>query len=212
MGIIGNLIVKGASTAAKNSTIRAVGSATASVISATANNRAEKKANNGTITIYPSRPYGEYYGKNALDIAQELLGVGFQNIGLKPNKSLSEFSKRKYGKISFISINGKRDFRETHKFPVSAFVVIEYFDFKNEVNQTAYSNSIRIIPGVIHSFADIEAMSRGSNSYTTSAPYSVSYDTPNSTPNATKKKFCTRCGHPIPSQTSKFCSHCGEPI
>ncbi len=133
MGLLGGIIAKGVMTAATNSTIKAVGNAAATVIATTANNRSEKDdivAKNGVILIKPTRASGDYCGENALEIARELLGAGFESVKLKPINRLSERAKKRYGEIESISINGKDDFMGMKKVPASSYIVIEYLDFR----------------------------------------------------------------------------------
>lgn len=199
MGLLGSIIAKGVVTAARNSTIKAVGNATATVIEAKAKNQTEKEdvvVKNGTMFIKPTRSSEDYCDKNALDIAQELLGIGFESVTLKPVNKLGEWSKKRYGKINSISINGKNDFLGIKKVPASSYIVIEYLDFKMNVSQEVYTNLKRITPGVICSVSEIVAMSQQEN-ITASDNF---------------EKYCSYCGKAIPNEEAKFCSHCGKEI
>lgn len=157
MGLIGNLIAHGVVTAARNSTINTIGNAAATVITSASSAASKKKAEkddimikNGITLIKPTRSSEEYIGANALDIAQELLGAGFDSVKLSPIYKLGETAKKKYGKITSISINGKTDFLGVKRIPVSSHIVIEYLEFKKGVSQNAYANVERITSGVMN--------------------------------------------------------------
>lgn len=135
MGLLGSIIAKGVTTAAKNSTIRAVGSAAATVIASKASSPSEKSdvvVKNGVVLIKPTRSSEDYCGESALEVAKELLGVGFESVTLKPVNTLSERAKKRYGEIDSISINGKDEFLGVKKVPASSYIVIEYLDFKKK--------------------------------------------------------------------------------
>ena len=117
MGLLGSIIAKGIVTAATNSTIKAVGDAVGnvaeSVIVAKASNPTEQNiimVKNEVTLIKPTRTSEDYCGENAMDIVRELIGAGFENVMLKPVHNLNEKSKKRYGEIESISINGKEDF------------------------------------------------------------------------------------------------------
>jgi len=148
MGILGNLIVKGVSTALTNSTIKTVGNATVGVIAATAQKQEGKEdavVKNGVLYIKPTRSSEDYLNKDVLDIVQELLGAGFESITLKSIKKLGDWSIKKYGRIHSISINGKNEFLGIKKVPASSHIVIEYLDFKDGINQDVYANVIELL-------------------------------------------------------------------
>lgn len=197
MGLLGNIIAKGVVTAARNSTIKAVGNATATVINA--KNQTEKEdvvVKNGTVFIKPTRSSEDYRNKNALDIAQELLGIGFESVTLKPINKLSEWSKKKYGKIESISINGKNEFLGIKKIPASSYILIEYLDFKDDVSKEVYSDIKSIKPGMVCSIAEIAAM--------------INKEDRNAI--KTLAKFCPYCGKPISYESARFCSSCGKEL
>jgi len=199
MGILGNLIVKGVSTALTNSTIKTVGNATVGVIAATAQKQEGKEdavVKNGVLYIKPTRSSEDYLNKDVLDIVQELLGAGFESITLKSIKKLGDWSIKKYGRIHSISINGKNEFLGIKKVPASSHIVIEYLDFKDGINQDVYANVNRIVAGIIHNVSDIEAMLPKDEVTTESS----------------LKKYCSYCGESIQSEKAKFCSACGKEI
>ncbi len=73
MGLLGSIIAKGVVTAAKNSTIRAVGDAAATVMAATATYSSAKSdisVKNGVVLIKPTRSSEDFCGENALEIAR----------------------------------------------------------------------------------------------------------------------------------------------
>lgn len=115
MGLLGSIIATKVLTTAKNSTIRAVGDAaatvTATVISTVAKTATEKgdvAVKSGILLIKPTRSSEEYYGENALEIAKELLGTGFESITLKPVKELRERAVKKIRKYQ-INFNQRKD-------------------------------------------------------------------------------------------------------
>lgn len=196
MGLLGNIIAKGVVTAAKNSTIKAVGDAAATVITAKVNTPTEKDdivVKNGVILIKPTRSSDDYCGENALEIAKELLGVGFESITLKSVKTLSKRAKKRYGEIESISINGKDNFLGIKKVPSSSYIIIEYADFKNNVDAEVYESVAKITPGIINRTES-----------------QVSIQENNVTPACETKKFCPYCGAALSVVGAKFCSSCGK--
>lgn len=198
MGLLGSIIAKGVVTAAKNSTIKAVGDAAANVISTKASTSVEKDdivVKNGVMLIKPTRSSDDYCGENALEIAKELLGAGFENVTLKPVKVLSERAKKRYGEIESISINGKDEFLGIKKVPASSYIVIEYSDFKKNVDVGVYTSVTKIIPGIMNR-TDLQ----------------VSIQKNDTTPENKAKKFCPYCGAALSVVDAKFCSCCGHAI
>ena len=194
MGLLGSIIAKGVVTAAKNSTIRAVGEAAATVIGAKAT-KDDVVIKNGTKLIKPPRSHENYYGENAVETARELLGVGFENITLRPKFELRERARKDYGKISMISINGNSEFLGVKKVPSTAYIVIEYREFKTNVGPSAYYNLTKIVPGTVHNLNELESM----------------YNVVNVIPDTNAKHFCLHCGNPLPDG-AKFCSNCGKEV
>lgn len=193
MGLLGSIIAKGVVTAARNSTIKAVGEATANIVSSATSNSKEKIViKNDTLYIKPTRSSEEYRGKNALEIARELLGTGFENVNLRPVQTLGRFSKGNYGQISSISINGKSEFLGVKKIAASSYIVIEYYDFKDGMDSSIYDGLERIVPGKVKSIA--ETMNRLNEICKT-------YDNP--------KRFCPYCGIMVNKPDARFCSDCG---
>lgn len=195
MGLLGNLIVKGVSTVARNSTIKTVSNAAVDVISATSQKHAEKEdtvIKNGKVFIKPTRSSEDYLGKNTMDVVQELLGAGFEKVTLKPVKKLGKHSVKKYGQIHTISINGKNEFLGIKKVPASSYIIIEYLDFKNNVNQEVYENVKRIKSGTVTSADEQEAQTLE-----------------NSNANIFKN-YCFYCGEKIINKNAKYCAACGK--
>ena len=198
MSLLGSIIAKGVMTAARNSTIKAVGDATATVIATKANNSTAKEdvvVKNGVVLIKPTRASDDYCGEKAIEIAKELLGAGFDSVILKPVNILSERAKKRYGKIESISINGKDQFLGIKKVPASSYIVIEYSDFKKKVDASIYSNVERITPGVM---SRIENQSQSSTMERTDDSKSEA------------KRFCPYCGSALAIEGAKFCSNCGN--
>ena len=198
MGLLGSIIAKGVATAAKNSTIKAVGDATANVIATKASTSAENDdiiVKNGVMLIKPTRSSEDYCGENALEIAKELLGAGFENVTLKPVKVLSERAKKRYGEIKSISINGKSEFLGIKKVPASSYIVIEYSDFKKNVDAGVYTSVAKIAPGIMNR-TDLQVNIQKSK---------VSSEDE-------AKKFCQYCGAALSVADAKFCSSCGHAI
>lgn len=196
MGLIGNLIIKGVATAARNSTIKVAGNAAVDVISATSQKQSQEDIvfKNGIVFIKPTRSSQDYLGDNALDVVQELLCVGFEKVTLKLVKKLSEHSVKKYGQIHTISINGNSEFLGIKRIPASSYILIEYLDFRNNVNPNVYENVTRITNGTISNADEQEAQFQENN------------NTNNS------KNFCPYCGEKIKNINAKFCSNCGQNI
>ena len=202
MGLLGDIIAKGIATAAKNSTIKAVGDAATNVIVASAERQNEKEdvvVKNGVSYIKPTRSSEEYRDKNALEIAKELFGVGFESIELKPIKKLGEHSKKKYGRIVSISINGKSDFLGIKKIPTSSYIIIEYLDFNKNVDNNVYEGINRISSGVKHNITELEVKLQEN-------------DNKKSFVADDAKNFCPFCGQSIKYKEAKFCSGCGKEL
>ena len=158
MGLISHLITKGVTTATRNATIRAVGEATADVITATSIKHSTKEDvvyKNGTLLIKPTRSSEEYEEEYVVDIVQELLGIGFQSVTIRPVYRLSEWSRKKYGNIVSIKINGSDAFLGVKKVPSTSYILIEYLEFKKGINPYVYDSVQRIIPGTIYSASDM---------------------------------------------------------
>lgn len=197
MGLLGNIIAKGVMTAATNSTIRAVGDAAAHVIET--NNKKtqiiETRDMSSGVMIKPTRSSDDYYRENALEIAQELLGAGFDSVTLKPANELGEWTRKRYGEIKSISINGNREFKGVRKMPASSYIVIQYLDFKKNVNMTVYENIEKITPGVMSRNEPKESLPK-SNSNSANG----------------QKKFCPYCGGALTVVDARFCTSCGNAI
>lgn len=194
MGLLGSIITKGVATAAKNSTIRAVGAATATVIETAAKNHVPKEVvviKNGMAHIKPTRSSDDYCGKNALDIAHELLGAGFERISLKSVHRLGAHSKKRYGEVVSISINGKKDFLGIKKVPASSHIVIEYLDFKSNVSKEIYESVRRITSNTVCRGAETRGERQAAEHV---------------------NKFCPCCGEHVEKENAKFCSNCGEKL
>lgn len=197
MGLLSYIIAKSVKTVAINSTIRTVGKVATNVISA--NSKNTNKNEDVTIKkeitfIKPTRSYEYYYDKNTLDIVKELFGAGFESITLKPIYKLSERAKAKYGMLESISINGDIEFSRNKKVPSTAYIVIEYADFKSNVDASVYNNIRKITPGTI-SRNEFQHSNQKNEPVTTSEI----------------KKFCSYCGNRLEAE-AKFCSCCGEKV
>ena len=193
MGLLGNIIAKGVMTAARNSTIKAVGDVAVNVIATKTSNSVEKEdviEKNGVILIKPTRSSESYCGENALEIAKELLGIGFESVTLKPVNTLNERNRKRYGEIQSVSINGKEEFLGRKKVPASSYIIIEYYDFKKNVDLEVYKGVVKIIPGI---------MKRNSEQENNEASSSL-------------KKFCPYCGIKMTIAGAKFCTNCGRRI
>ena len=220
MGLLGYIIKK----SVQRATIRTIGHAAADVIVAKSNAdaqraNAEKQRINAeierinankravqTITAdesaraKPPRSSESYRDTDALEAVKELLGAGFVNITLKPDKRLSQNSK-KYGRIRAITINGNGDFLGVRKVSASSKVVITYLDFKNGISEDTYTNIIRIVPGTIRSVADVAQMLNPIKEIPTEEK-SVS--------NA--KRYCVYCGELVTNEKARFCFACGKEL
>ena len=195
MGLFGYIVAKGVETAAKKVTIETLENATVNILAATAQNQSSKDDSvlkNGKLYIKPTRSSEDYTYQNALEIAKELLGAGFESVELKAIKKLGERSIKRYGEIQSVSINGKTDFLGIKKVPASSYIVIEYLDFKNSINLNIYQQVMYIKPGIIQNHTIIESNFADDNS--------------------NLKKFCCYCGKPIQNANAKFCSICGKEI
>lgn len=198
MGLLSSIIAKGVVTAARNSTIKAAGDAVATLIATKASADAAKDdivVKNGVTLIKPTRSSDDYCGENALEIARELLGAGFESVTLKPVKTLSERARKRYGKVESISINGKNEFLGVKKLPSTSYIVIEYSDFKKNVDMSVYAGVTKITPGTMQR----------------DEPKATAQE--NSVPPQSKpKKFCPYCGNALAIEGAKFCSCCGKQI
>lgn len=158
MGLLNSIIVKGAETAFKKSLIDAAGNAASKVILATSKSLESKEdstVKNGLLYVRPSRSAEEYINKDAVSIANELIGCGFERVELKPCKTLTSFGVKRYGLIKKVTINGKSDFGTLKKIPSTAYIIVEYLDFKESVNPSVYDKiDGEIIPGMVGDFID----------------------------------------------------------
>lgn len=216
MSLLSFVIKEGVKSATKNAQIKATGAAVATAAGAVAGGviaaRAQKKqmqanavdngeiqidntncaVNNKVFSVNPSREERYYYNDNVIDVAQELLGCGFLKIILRPKKKLNERKIKDYGLVSSISINGKKRFCEEDIMPASAFVVIEYLEFEDNINQSVYERVNRVIPGVW--------------SFNNEGELVVSSETK---PTQRTRQVCPYCNAHITSEKSNFCSSCG---
>jgi hypothetical protein len=210
MSLLGDIIAKKVATAAANSTIKAVGNAAANVISASSKNKTEKEdmvVKNGVVFIKPTRSSENYLGENAYDIAQELLGAGFDSVSMKPIYKLSERSVRKYGRIESITINGKADFLGIKRIPASSYIVIEYLDFKQNIPPQIYANVQYICPGVMRKGAT------PATPVSTAPVVNSALVQHRSTNNFVEyKRFCIYCGHQLQGKEARFCAYCGQAV
>ena len=153
--------------------------------------------------IKPTRSSDDYCGENALEIVRELLGAGFESVTFKPRNSLSERAKKRYGEIEMVSINGKDNFAGVKKVPASSYIVIEYLDFKKNVDPSVYASVERIYPGVLSRIAPTPAIQQ--------EPVRSIQPKVERTETVTKK-FCPFCGTAIAVAGAKFCISCGKQI
>lgn len=151
--------------------------------------------------IKPTRSSEDYCGANVLEVVQELFGVGFNNITLKPICKLTEWSRKKYGKIVTITINGNSDFLGLKKIPATSFIIIEYMDFKPNVNPQIYEGIKCITPGKVYCDEKIESITTSTGEDISSS--NISND---------EKLFCAYCGKQIKNKEAKYCSYCGKEI
>ena len=206
MGLLGSIIAKGVTTAATNSTINAVGNAVATVIATGANKQNTKEditVKKGIILIKPTRSSDDYCGENASEIANELLGAGFDNVTFKPCNTLSERAKKRYGEIKSVTINGNDDFTRLKKVPASSYIVIEYLDFKKGIDPSVYADVKKITPNALSGGESIQAICQ-------ETARRIQADMPQ-TSNVTKK-FCPYCGTAVAVSGAKFCISCGKQI
>ena len=211
MGLIGNLILKGVATAARNSTIKAVGEAAVSVIDAQSKNRRKKQTivinniNDSNVYIKPTRPSEAYCGEYALNVAQELMGVGFENITFKPIHRLGARSQKRYGEVTSITINGNDSFRGVRKVSASSPIVIKYLDFKESVDPDVYEDLILISPKALsNSSSDIFEQNPAMPTMAAMEPIALIDTTGHA------KRYCPYCGEPITVENARFCAGCGE--
>lgn len=198
MGLLSSIIAKGVKTAARNSTIRAAGYAAATVIAAkasAANEDDDIVIKKGVMLIKPTRSSDDYCGENALEIAEELLGAGFESITLKPVNTLSERAKKRYGRIESISINGKDEFLGIKKVPSTSCIIIKYSDFKKTVDMGVYASVTKITPGIMHR-SEPQVSIQGNDVASLSET----------------KRFCPYCGTHLSAAEAKYCSCCGNKI
>lgn len=206
MGLLGSIIAKGVTTAATNSTINAVGNAVATVIATGANKQNAKEditVKKGVILIKPTRSSDDYCGENASEVAKELLGAGFDNVTFTPRNTLNERSKKRYGEIKSVSINGNKDFTRLKKVPASSYIVIEYLDFKEGIDPSVYAGVKKITRNVLRSGESIQAICQ-------ETAQRIQLDMTQTS--SVTKKFCPYCGTAVTVSGAKFCISCGKQI
>lgn len=199
MGIVTGLVKKGVVIAAKSIATNAINDHIADKTNEIAETReltqAQKDSGatikNGRLYLPPTRSKYEYLHENALEIADELLEAGFENVTLTPIKKLNNGAINKYGQIHKITINGNKEFDKTKKLPSSAVIHIEYLDFKYTTPNT-YKNVSYITPGPVQKVEPPIATTQTTNKPITPEPTS----------------FCIYCG--FPNQNSTFCGNCGK--
>lgn len=166
MALLSYLIKEGVKSAAKSAAKSAQSKATEAVVataaaavtsSVIAANASKKQiqanaAGNGNVAttgvmVNPSRYSEDYCNDSVADVVRELLGAGFLRVTVRPEKKLPEKKAKKYGKISSISINGKKYFSDEDVMPQTAYIVIQYLEFEDNVNQAIYERVEKIIPG-----------------------------------------------------------------
>lgn len=203
MGLLSYLVVKGMETASKKAVINAAGMATATVISATAQAKEgnpDSVVKNGVLYVKPNRNSEEYIGKGAITTVNELLGCGFEKVELKANKSIGSFGIKKYGKVKSVSINGKNEFFARKKVLSSAYVVVEYNDFKDSVDRSMLGKVEMIKPGIFESIINEE----------TFITHKVNINQNNATTYETR--YCMYCGKEINDSNAKYCCGCGREL
>lgn len=148
MGLFGQLISTGITTAAINSTIKVIGDAASKAISSLPDTEVIAVGNAGPLLVKPTRPAEEYHGEKAIEMAKELVGVGFESVALQPVCTLGKLTKHSFGKVQSISINGKKEFKGIMPVPSSSYIVITYYDFKKNVDQDIIKKYRYNIPSV----------------------------------------------------------------
>ncbi len=187
MGLISKIIALGATATAGIISVKSLKS----------NN--EKNSQESKNLIHPTRNDEDYYNEDAVGIAKELSGAGFENIELKPIKKLGLFSSKRYGKIHNISINGN------NKFSIQSHIVISYLDFKNNVDQCIYDEVQRID-------SKNWRIAKNNEHIEISKPNEFEkYDSPQKS-DRISKKYCSFCGAQAKNENAKFCTSCGNCI
>ena len=197
MGLFSTIIVKGVTTAATKSIIKTVGNTTLDVIAATAQQQALKDdavEKNGRLYIRPPRSSEDYLGENAFEVLQELTGAGFENVTLKPIKKLSNRATKKYGNIESISINGNNEFLGVKRVPATSYIVIEFLDYKEDIDHTTYASVNPIKAGLMQSISNFEE---------TFQKNPIKH---------LSKSFCPYCGEKVLNEKSRFCTACGKEL
>ncbi len=205
------MILSGVKSAARNTTIKVAGAvATGLIVSAHAlkQNKADVEVKNGKTFIHPTRDDEDYCGENVIEIVKELSGAGFDNIEIKPVKTLGRFSAKKYGQVNAVSINGKKSFSTLKKFLDSSFIIIEYLDFKDSAQLVG-----NITPGKwngrkIEPYHLPESINNSDND--------IIYDAGdggfNNNINDISINYCSNCGAKIENTDDHFCASCGQSI
>ena len=81
------------------------------------------------------------------------------------------------------------------KVPASSYIVIEYSDFKKNVDAGVYTSVAKIVPGIMNR-TDLQ----------------VNIQKSKVSPEDEVKNFCPYCGAALSVADAKFCSSCGHAI
>ena len=210
MGLLSYLVVKGVETASKKTLINATGMAATSVIATAAQIKEEQPDSiikHGTLYVKPNRASSDYYGNDAITTVNELIGCGFDAVELKASKNIGSFGIKKYGKVKSVTINGQSDFNTKKKFISSAYVIVEYNEFRSSVDDSIRSKVNTIRPGIFNTIIN-EA---------TFAEPKISMSQTNISQNqvytsASALRYCMYCGKQISDSNARFCSACGKEL
>lgn len=169
-----------------------------------------------------------FYQKQYTDVIHDLLGMGFTNVNaveLRKHKK-SIFTKKLYGQVESVSINGDDSFSKGERFAKGAHVVVSFHVYKDSPHVTIpeleYRNNPRFAYDQNRQYANpqfqqpininlnIDNRAEGYKyqddprlGYNNQRQAQLGYDYDESA-----KKRCSYCGILVPKYMS-ICPHCG---
>ena len=201
MGIIGKIV----STIATNSIIKTAGETTlittGAIIDKVDKHKQNVNKNNSKPIQINVFTVNDYIGENYLDAYNHIIGLGFSNVTLVPEKDLINGWLTKDGTVEDIVIGGISEFKRKTQFSPDTPVMITYHTLKN-------------------STASITKSSQQADNNTIASPLtettiaiSEAIECPNCSAKLEKNsKFCSECGAKIEIKKASFCGQCGKPL
>lgn len=183
--------------------------------------------------IFVNCSASDFYQKQYMEVIYALLGMGFTNVNVVELREHREgfFTRKIYGQVESVSINGKDSFHKGERFAREAYVVVSFHVFKDSPHvvipelenrnrtqplyeQTRYQQPINVNVN-IDTKPQGYGYQYGQNQYNGNPQYDYNgtpyYEQQRQPVNNVPERRCAYCGLIVP-RNAVFCRHCGAPL